>query len=82
MALRSASSKGLGLAALIGLALVLSACGQKGPLEAPSSQTNTLTDPVDPTIRQSATEQDKDVDVEQKTPTKAPDKRFILDGLL
>lgn len=55
-------------------ALSLAACGQKGPLVAPTANTNAQTQPVDPN-RETGTQV-------EPVPTKAPDERFILDGLL
>lgn len=74
MALISASSKRMALAVVAIAGLALSGCGQRGPLEAPTSNTNVQTQPVDPNPA--------DGQVVEPVPTKAPDDRFILDGLL
>ncbi|HAT85079.1 LPS translocon maturation chaperone LptM [Cohaesibacter gelatinilyticus] len=78
MALISASSKRLTLVVLAVLGMAVSGCGQKGPLVAPTSNTNVQTDPVDPDVVDGKV----DGQVVEPVPTKAPDDRFILDGLL
>lgn len=74
MALTFASSKRLMLGILALCVLALSGCGQRGPLEAPTSNTNAQTQPLD--VDQAQGQQIEPV------PTKAPDDRFVLDGLL
>lgn len=64
-----------GLIALLGLCAALGACGQRGPLKAPSATTNTQTESQVPGG-------ETDPTLEQTTPSKAPNDRFILDGLL
>ncbi|WP_319532510.1 lipoprotein [uncultured Cohaesibacter sp.] len=61
------------------LAAGLAACGQRGPLEPPTANTNAQTEIADPENNEQliiGTEKNT------STPTKAPDDNFILDPLL
>ena len=61
----------------LGLAMGLAACGQRGPLEAPTANTNTRTD-----VKAAQGDDTSLTPDEESSPTKAPDKGFILDPLL
>lgn len=62
------------LSLALGLGLILSACGQRGPLVAPTPNTNTQTEQQEPLVDQ--------IDPNAQTQTKAPDQDFFLDRLL
>lgn len=66
------------LLVFLGLATALAACGQRGPLVAPTANTNTQTQIEDPSVGDTNLGQDEDTG----TATKAPDEGFILDPLL
>ncbi|MCV6548435.1 MAG: lipoprotein [Cohaesibacter sp.] len=74
MALFFVSSKRLTFMLVAALGLLVSACGQKGPLVAPTSNATAQTQPLD---GEAASGQRV-----EPAPAKAPDKSFILDSLL
>ncbi len=59
---------------VLGLTLSAAACGQRGPLVAPTPNANTPTEQQEPLV-----DQEKPG---RTTPTKTPDNGFILDALL
>ncbi|SNY90811.1 lipoprotein-attachment site-containing protein [Cohaesibacter sp. ES.047] len=76
---RTGTLNGTKALAILLLAAGLAACGQRGPLEPPTANTNVQTDIADP--------ENNDLliigaDKDTSTPTKAPDDGFILDPLL
>ncbi|PLW78060.1 LPS translocon maturation chaperone LptM [Cohaesibacter celericrescens] len=69
---------GVKLLILFALATGLTACGQRGPLVAPTANTNMSTDVQDPSVKDGISDSDEQTD----SRTKAPDEGFILDPLL
>ena len=63
---------------MMGLALGLAACGQRGALVPPTPNTNTQVETQDPAADGTILNEDEG----ETTGTKAPDKGFILDPLL